>query len=86
MQKPIIKIGSSLAVIIPQAVAREAGLQQGDLVDIAHANNSILIRHTATVRPVQVGGAVRSHGATLKTLRAARPAFTRRSKSRCNTI
>lgn len=66
MEKEVIQIGNSLAVIIPSPVARAAGIKKGDYLDIENKKEKILVVPVASLRPITLKGIVPSKGASQK--------------------
>ncbi|GEM_PF-2638434 len=66
MEKEVIQIGSSLAVIIPRPVAQAAGIKKGDYLDIGNVKGEIFMVPVTPLRPVTLKGIVSSKGASQK--------------------
>lgn len=85
MEKSIIKIGSSLAVIIPSRVARASGLRKGERVLLEEQEGGIMIRRRNNVTPVDLWGKVAAKGFGLTDQRQLRrrvdKQFSRRWKN-----
>lgn len=72
MEKEVIQIGNSLAVIIPKAIAQKAGLRKGSVVNVTEAGSKVQINKVDAVTPVRLRGVVSSRGATFRDFARAR--------------
>ena len=77
MEKEILKIGSSLAIIIPSPVAKSFHLKSGDRVRIEVEEWKITIQKTEKITPVKLEGIVKPSGFKLKDLRKLRREWTK---------
>lgn len=64
VQKEIIQLGQSLAVIIPKNIAEKVGLQKGTVVDIMARKSKIQIKRLQAVEPIQLKGVIGTMGST----------------------
>ncbi len=77
MKKEVIKIGNSLALIIPSAVAKQANLHAGDTVMVEAVDQAISIRRTNLVAPIDLRGKALRSKVTMQDIRQGRRAMTR---------
>lgn len=72
MEKEILQLGNSLAVIIPRNIAQQVGLSKGDRVDIKGSDKTVQIRRIPQATPLNLCGIVPSRGVTEKDIRQSR--------------
>lgn len=72
MDKEIIQLGSSLAVIIPSPIAKKFHLKKGDHLRFKVSGQALRIDPLSRLIPVKLRGAVHSQGASLADFRRAR--------------
>lgn len=84
MEKEVLKIGNSLAVIIPSPVAKSIGLRKGDKVNIRPVNDIIEINRLEQVKPINLRGLVKPIGKSpsLRDFKKLRREFTQSIESK----
>lgn len=85
MEKEVIQLGKSLAVILPKAIASRAGLKRGSRVDITERGRNVQIRRADHITPVHLQGIVSTKGIRAADFEVARRKihgqFTKKWKS-----
>ena len=86
MEKEIIQLGNSLAVIIPSPMARQCRFRRGDSVRLKVEDQTLRIDPMSRLKPVKLCGLIRPRGSRLRDFRTARSAihraFSKRWKQR----
>lgn len=81
MEKEIIQLGSSLAVIIPRPMAKQIRLNKGDRVRWVVAGRSLRLVPSSQLRPVHLRGLLQEQQVAWKDFRKARSHFQRKWKN-----
>ncbi|MBI3540758.1 MAG: AbrB/MazE/SpoVT family DNA-binding domain-containing protein [Deltaproteobacteria bacterium] len=72
MEKEILQLGSSLAVIIPSSIAKQVHLKKGDHVRWSTSGRSLRLVPSNRLRPVNLGGLLQGKKVSWEDLRSAR--------------
>ena len=86
MEKEVIQIGNSLAVIIPSPVAQAAGIKKGDYLEIENVREKILMIPVSFLHPVTLKGIVSSKGVSQKDLIQARQIISKSFRKKWKTF
>ena len=72
MEKGVIQLGSSLAVIIPRPMAQQISLHKGDRVRWVVSGQSLRLVPSPQLRPVHLRGVLQGQKTSWKDFRAGR--------------